>query len=193
MSLPYDPNYTPPQLEVYDTNTPDEARNLEVRTTQITGVVNGKHDAKRARHNQINSRDIQHHEVTQAQNNHPILHLPLEVLAEILLYTISPKDLLAVARTCKSLCGQLISPGAAFIWRKMRLKVGLPDPGQFLSSTTPPILETLLPFRDPDERTLPPLRGVKLFMGRESAYAAFVFDGGVCEVRIFVVVRQWIY
>ena len=79
--------------------------------------------------------------------------LPLELLAEILIQTNSPRDVLSVARTSKLLCSTLVcNPTADFIWRAVRKKClphALPDPTQNFS---------------------------------EAAYAAFVYDGGVCDV-----------
>lgn len=78
--------------------------------------------------------------------------LPLELLAEILIQTNSPRDVLSVARTSKLLCSTLVcNPAADFIWRTVRKKClphALPDPTQNFS---------------------------------EAAYAAFVYDGGVCD------------
>lgn len=106
------------------------------------------------------------------------IRLPLETLGEILCSLPTPKDLLAVARTCKTLCKILIHPDAAYIWRRLRNKVGLPDPLKFnseLSSETNEVLGWV--------------EGIGLFVRKESAYAAFVFDGGVCEVRLAYVIR----
>jgi hypothetical protein len=79
--------------------------------------------------------------------------LPLELLAEILIQTNSPRDVLSVARTSKLLCSTLVcNPTADFIWRAVRKKClphALPDPTHNFS---------------------------------EAAYAAFVYDGGVCDV-----------
>lgn len=79
--------------------------------------------------------------------------LPLELLAEILIQTNSPRDVLSVARTSKLLCSTLVcNPAADFIWRTVRKKClphPLPDPTQNFS---------------------------------EAAYAAFVYDGGACDV-----------
>ena len=81
------------------------------------------------------------------------LTLPLELLAEILVQTNSPRDVLAVARTSKFFCSTLVcNPAANFIWRIVRKKClpsPLPDPTSNFS---------------------------------EAAYAAFVYDGGHCEV-----------
>lgn len=78
--------------------------------------------------------------------------LPLELLAEILIQTNSPRDVLSVARTSKLLCSTLVcNPAADFIWRTIRkncLPHPLPDPTPNFS---------------------------------EAAYAAFVYDGGPCD------------
>ncbi|KAF9467827.1 hypothetical protein BDZ94DRAFT_1247828 [Collybia nuda] len=78
--------------------------------------------------------------------------LPLELLAEILIYTCSPKDVLAVARTSKYFCDTLLSSPSMFIWRGTRqacLPRPLPDPMSIFT---------------------------------ESSYASFLFDGGPCEI-----------
>ncbi|KAG2074869.1 hypothetical protein BDR04DRAFT_121024 [Suillus decipiens] len=79
--------------------------------------------------------------------------LPLELLAEILIQTNSPRDILSVARTSKFLCSTLVcNPAADFIWRTVRkncLPHALPDPTPNFS---------------------------------EAAYVAFVYDGGSCDV-----------
>ena len=79
--------------------------------------------------------------------------IPLEILAEVLSYVNSPKDVLSVARCSKHLCATLLNPSNVMIWRRARLDCVVPD----------------LP---------PPLPGWS-----ESAYAAFVFDEGHCYVR----------
>ncbi|KAG7092723.1 hypothetical protein E1B28_009052 [Marasmius oreades] len=78
--------------------------------------------------------------------------LPVELLAEILLYTESPRDVLSVARSCKALCYTLLYETNQFIWRYCRMNCK-PEP---------------LP--EPVPRFT------------ESAYAAFVFDKSDCEV-----------
>ncbi|ESK86051.1 hypothetical protein Moror_9387 [Moniliophthora roreri MCA 2997] len=80
------------------------------------------------------------------------LKLPVELLAEVLLYTKSPRDVLSVARCCKELCYTLLNPKNQYIWKYAR--------------------ENFHPEPPPE----PP----KQFT--ESAYAAFVFDGGTCEI-----------
>ena len=79
--------------------------------------------------------------------------IPLEILAEVLSYMNSPKDILSVARCSKHLCATLLNPSNVMIWHRARRDCVVPD----------------LP---------PPLPGWS-----ESAYAAFVFDGGHCYVR----------
>jgi hypothetical protein len=81
--------------------------------------------------------------------------LPFELIAEILLFTNSPKTVLALARTSKFLCNTLTGSNAQYIWRHVRencLPAALPEP-------TPQFTE--------------------------SAFIAFIFDGGKCDVRQF--------
>ncbi|KAF8136000.1 hypothetical protein K438DRAFT_1738533 [Mycena galopus ATCC 62051] len=81
-----------------------------------------------------------------------ILSLPFELIAEILLYTASPKAVLAVARCSKYLCNTLLRTQSNFIWRSVRnhcLPGPLPDPLPMSLS--------------------------------ESAFAALIFDGGACS------------
>jgi hypothetical protein len=178
MSLPYDPNYSP---GAWPSSVQAKSDISEVQDPAGTTSTDLKSkSAKRARsciNSDTGSKDA------EGQADHPFLYLPLEVLAEILLYTISPKDLLAVARTCKALCAQLVSPGSAFIWRKMREKVKLPDPAAFRPVVT---VSNFQPILQPDSGAASYSRGVELFVGREPAYAAFVFDGGLCEVRLTI-------
>lgn len=80
--------------------------------------------------------------------------LPLELLAEILIQANSPRDVLSVARTSKLLCSTLVcNPAADFIWRTIR--------------------KNCLPHALPD-----PTPNFS-----EAAYAAFVYDGGSCDVN----------
>ncbi|KAF8814728.1 hypothetical protein BYT27DRAFT_7205692 [Phlegmacium glaucopus] len=88
----------------------------------------------------------------------PLVVLPVELLSEILIYTGSPQHVLAVARTCKALCQTLLSTTNQFIWREARRACAFDFEGE----------PVYLP--DPPED----------FFG-EAAYAAFVFDSGVCE------------
>ncbi|KAJ7754457.1 hypothetical protein B0H16DRAFT_1542409 [Mycena metata] len=80
-----------------------------------------------------------------------IFKLPLELIAEILQYTNSPKDVLAMCRCSKSLCSTLLKPESGFIWRSVRQNC-LPGP-------------------------LPDPQAVNL---TESAFAALIFDPGHC-------------
>src|SRR6266702_1503026 len=78
--------------------------------------------------------------------------VPVEILAEILYYVTSPKDVLSVARCNKRLCATLLNPSNVMIWRRARshcIVPGLPPPPPGWS---------------------------------ESAYAAFIFDPGNCHV-----------
>jgi hypothetical protein len=99
---------------------------------------------------------IERHEEREEEQAHQLSRLdrvPLEILAEILLYMNSPKDVLSVARCSKNLCATLLNPSNVMIWRRARLHCVVPD----------------LP---------PPPPGWS-----ESAYAALIFDGGNCYVR----------
>ncbi|RDX44438.1 hypothetical protein OH76DRAFT_1421421 [Lentinus brumalis] len=79
--------------------------------------------------------------------------LPLELLAEVLSYLPSPRDILAIARTSKHFCAVLANNKATdFIWRQARARCQpqpIPDP-------TPDFTE--------------------------ASYAAFLFDSKTCEV-----------
>ncbi|KIJ11734.1 hypothetical protein PAXINDRAFT_15442 [Paxillus involutus ATCC 200175] len=91
------------------------------------------------------------------QSNSPrasLATLPLELLAEILLHTHSPPTVLAVSRTSSYFHRTLAHPTVSFIWRGVR-------------KTCEPI-----PLPEPGDA----------WRGSEADYAAFVFDGGVCEV-----------
>ena len=93
--------------------------------------------------------------------NPPFVVLLVELLSEILIYTGSQYGL-AIARTCKVLCRQtLLSTNNQFIWREARKACAI-------DRATGPVC--LLD---------PPIE----FFG-EAAYAAFVFDLGVCEVGL---------
>ncbi|KAG6919822.1 hypothetical protein DXG01_000327 [Tephrocybe rancida] len=54
--------------------------------------------------------------------------LPFELLAEILVLTESPRDVLAVARCSKFFCRTLIYPPSAFIWKSVRKSCSIPPP-----------------------------------------------------------------
>lgn len=71
----------------------------------------------------------------------------------------SPRDILALARTNKFFCTTLVKESSVFIWKKSRERCR-PAP---LPDPTPNFTEP--------------------------AYAAFLFDGGVCEVSYFCYVR----
>ncbi|PFH48013.1 hypothetical protein AMATHDRAFT_6189 [Amanita thiersii Skay4041] len=78
--------------------------------------------------------------------------LPLELLAEILVETRSPKDVLSIARSCKYFYNVLSSPSGSFIWKRVRRSCvprPMPSPPEHLT---------------------------------EFGYASFVFDGGECEL-----------
>jgi hypothetical protein len=78
--------------------------------------------------------------------------VPVEILSEILHHVASPKDVLSVARCNKRLRATLLNPSNVMIWRRARSNCVVPG--------LPP----------------PPLDW------SESAYAAFIFDSGICHV-----------
>lgn len=90
-------------------------------------------------------------EVSQVGPCH-ITKLPIELIAEILMLTNSPKDVLAVARCSKFFCATLVRPENDFIWRYAR--------------------DNCKPYALP--------KPISTFT--ESSYAAYIFDGGICEV-----------
>jgi len=83
-----------------------------------------------------------------------ITGLPFELIAEILLYSTTPADVLSLSRTCKHFCATLVkNPVATFIWKRVR--------GQ----TNPPVPDpTKLGFSEPQ-------------------LAHFIYGGGNCTVR----------
>ncbi|TFK73485.1 hypothetical protein BDN72DRAFT_834612 [Pluteus cervinus] len=78
--------------------------------------------------------------------------LPYDLIAEILIQTQNPKDVLAVARCSKALCWMLTDPSARYVWKHTRINC-------IVASMPAPI-----------ERFT------------ESSWAAWIFDGGPCEV-----------
>ena len=90
------------------------------------------------------------HAISVASPN-GFVHLPLEVLSEILSHLNTTKDILSVTRTCKFLCNTLLEKSNENIWRKARQRA--------------------LPLPIPDQQGLL----------SEVVYASFLFDGGPCE------------
>lgn len=82
--------------------------------------------------------------------------LPFELLAEILILSRSTRQVLAVARCSKYHCATLLHPSSEFIWKTVR-RLACPEGPQ---------LPDPLPYLS------------------EAAYAALVFDGGVCDVNV---------
>ncbi|KAH9917185.1 uncharacterized protein B0H18DRAFT_1035800 [Fomitopsis serialis] len=84
--------------------------------------------------------------------------MPLEILAEILSYASTPATVLALARCSKYFCHTLVNnPSTTFIWRNARARCRL---DRYVIRELPEPLHNFT----------------------ESSYAAFVFDGGKCEV-----------
>ncbi|TFY70792.1 hypothetical protein EVG20_g2203 [Dentipellis fragilis] len=78
--------------------------------------------------------------------------LPLELLATILSHVRSPKDVLSLTRCNKHLCATLLNKGNTWIWRRARQECNAG------------------PIPDPPEGW------------SEARFAAFIFDGGKCEI-----------
>ncbi|KAF5357021.1 hypothetical protein D9756_006670 [Leucocoprinus leucothites] len=102
-----------------------------------------------------------------------LLTLPFDLLLEILSRTSYPGDLLAVARTCKSLCRKLTDASTYHLWRKMRRDILLPDPAAY---------EAEVEDAYNSDGSKKKITGVENFINNEPAYAAFIFDGGPCEI-----------
>lgn len=93
--------------------------------------------------------------VADAESPTPLITcLPFELVAEILLYSKSPIDILSLSWTCKHFHATLVqNPVAAFIWKRVR------------AQTTPPVPDpTKLGFSEPQ-------------------LANFIYAGGECTVR----------
>ncbi len=86
-----------------------------------------------------------------------LMLLPVDIISQILIHTCSTRDVLAVARCNKYLSVMLVDPSNATIWSSTRRNTG-----QSLHRGMP----------DPPSGMTEP------------AYAAFVFDGGKCEVGV---------
>jgi len=94
--------------------------------------------------------------VTHAENATCLItRLPFELIAEVLLHSKSPADILSLSRTCKHFHATLVqNPIATFIWKHVR------------TQTMPPIPEP-----------------TKLGLS-EPQLANFIYGGGECTVRI---------
>ena len=92
--------------------------------------------------------------VADTHNATPLItRLPFELIAEILLYSKSPAELLSLSRTCKHFHATLVqNPAAVFIWKDVR------------AQTTPPIPS--------------PIK----FGFSEPQLANFIYGGGKCTV-----------
>lgn len=108
--------------------------------------------AKTAKRRKSGADDV----ATPAENSICLItRLPFELIAEVLLYSKSPANILSLSRTCKHFHATLVqNPIATFIWKRVR------------TQTTPPIPEP-----------------TKLGLS-ESQLANFIYGGGKCTVRI---------
>jgi hypothetical protein len=150
----------------------------ESTATESTGaLINDKHRAKKGRL-QDDTHNREEPSLDDQADIQPISlpTLPLDILLEILDKISYPGDLLAVARTCKDLCRRLTDPSTYPTWRKVRNRVRMPDPATYEAEV-----------RDEynADGSNKKIMGVENFVNNEPAYAAFVFDGGSCEVWLF--------
>lgn len=130
-----------------------------VITTDIPEAVDSKPPTKKTRLEANDERqDGTGHDVLKSPS---ILKLPLELLSEVLIRTGSPEHVLAVARTCKSLCHTLLSRDAEFIWRETRRSPSIMFQHENITCKLP----------DPPAEFF-----------NEVAYAAFIFSPGNCDV-----------
>ncbi|TBU43901.1 hypothetical protein BD309DRAFT_959585 [Dichomitus squalens] len=95
-------------------------------------------------------------ETQTSDTGHPrcyLTRMPLELLAEILSYTLSPRDILALARTSRHFCTVLVNnKSTEFIWRQARARA----------------VPTQIPDFTPNFT--------------EASYASFLFDNKHCEI-----------
>ena len=119
---------------------------LKEESARSPSITVGLHGFKMAQSTAISPEDTE-------QAPCYLTRIPMELLAEILLYMPSTKCILALARCNKYFCATLVKKSSVFIWRNVRASskpYAIPDP-------TPNFTEP--------------------------AYAVFIFDSGECEVR----------
>jgi hypothetical protein len=152
-------------------NEPDSAvRVIGINTTDHI------HPIKKRRLAESNS-DTDKNALTTSSLSLP--DLPYDILEAILSKTGDPRFLLATARTCKELYKKLTHPSASGMWKKLRKSshIGLPDPAAYDTGVGDGGLNVKI-------------AGVRFFASNEAAYAAFVFDGGPCEVGKFSICQH---
>ncbi|KAF5311117.1 hypothetical protein D9619_007983 [Psilocybe cf. subviscida] len=154
-----DVDNSPVKAEPGETSVPVQGSGEPVTTTVVTEAVDSSPPNKKTR---LETKDgDQGVEVPNAPKTPGFLKLPLELLSDILIRAGSPEYLLAVARTCKSLCHTLLSRDAEFIWREARQSPSIVYQHEITTCKLP----------DPPAEFF-----------SEAAYAAFVFSSGKCDV-----------
>ena len=142
-------NFAPEYLFLLTSTTASTTTSTSIAVTRR--LLRMMHQAKRLRL----SDDEPRRGTTEAAR--PICYLtrmPLELLAEILSYAQSPKDILSLSRTSKHFCTILVNNRSTnFIWRQVRARA--------------------YPNRIPDFTP----------NFTEASYAALLFDSKLCEVR----------
>lgn len=165
-----DVDNSPVKAEPGETSVPVQGSGEPVTTTVVTEAVDSSPPNKKTR---LETKDgDQGVAVSNAPKTPGFLKLPLELLSDILIRAGSPEYVLAVARTCKSLCHTLLSRDAEFIWREARQSPGIVYQHEI---TTCKLLD-------------PP---AEFFS--EAAYAAFVFSSGKCDVSRLCHPWAWTY
>lgn len=115
--------------------------------------MSGKPARKRLRSERTAKEKAKKQAIAESRRNYFDGILPVELIAHILSYVPSPKDILALARCNQHLCAVLLNKSQGYIWKRAREECSI---GPMIA---------------------PPLGW------SEAAHAAFVFDGGNCEVR----------
>ncbi|KAF9533430.1 hypothetical protein CPB83DRAFT_845249 [Crepidotus variabilis] len=161
-------------------------------TAQIIKISARKKNKEKSTSDESNTIDTLNKDDAVFPKTPPFCSLPLELLAEILIYTGSPQHVLAVARSCKFLCDTLLGTNAQFIWRAARkssacaFEKEIPETPQlgWMVNAGGMVVQVTQPTPAPDGG--PRKEFVHLpdphRCFTEASFAAFVFDAGKCDV-----------
>lgn len=124
--------------------------------------------------------------------------LPFELIAEILLNTSSPTDVLAVARCNKSLCKALVHPTSNYIWKSVRKAYPLPPPEPMSIFTEAAYAAFLFGGGNCEVSRLVNMhlwfssltRG--RFVGSTQKSCILPLELGLCYARTYVLVLSWV-
>ena len=127
----------------------------------------------------------------------PITRLPFELIAEILLYSTSPADILSLSHTCKHFCATLVeNPVATFIWRHVRAQTRPPVPDPAKLGLSEPQLANLIygggncVVRAPSPFALLVLTLCSRYAGKAHPICILRFPPGYASVETKRVVRK---